>query len=302
MPKAEDQNNLGRAAMEQMSTADLEELLLRDFYSVESEASGMGELYQAAQILVERKKHTDSGAGRSWDRFWERYLTLAGEEDHPAEDGRVPSSDAAQGRRHSPSKRRLNMALAAAALAALLLSVSTAAADGGVWSGILAWWTDEKMAAAVDQIVRAERDEITVPEEPGDYADIQEALEAYSLSLQAVPRWLPDGFAVDEVIVDERLDIGELVFLTSYVRDEDWIIFGMNVYLVLPDGTTNICTQFQKDEGDPVPYESGGVTHMLATNGGRPVAVWTSGPAECHISGDITQEELEHMIDSIYET
>ena len=58
---------------------------------------------------------------------------------------------------------------------------------------------------------------------------------------------------------------------------------------------------WQKDEGDPVPYEAGGVTHLLATNVGRPVGLWASGPAECAISGDITMEELKEMIDSIYE-
>ena len=40
---------------------------------------------------------------------------------------------------------------------------------------------------------------------------------------------------------------------------------------------------------------------MLAVTAGRPVAVWACGPAECGISGDITMEELERMIDSIYQ-
>ena len=55
------------------------------------------------------------------------------------------------------------------------------------------------------------------------------------------------------------------------------------------------------DEGDPIPYEAGGITHLLTTNAGRPVALWANGPAECCISGDITMEELKQMIDSIYE-
>ena len=45
-----------RAAMEQMSTSRLEELLLQDFRAPEGGTQNMAELYQAAQVLASRKQ------------------------------------------------------------------------------------------------------------------------------------------------------------------------------------------------------------------------------------------------------
>ena len=72
---------------------------------------------------------------------------------------------------------------------------------------------------------------------------------------------------------------------------------------ILPrdDGGHGGYGDFQKDEGDPIPYEAGGVTHLLSTNAGRPIALWVNGPVEGSIIGDITMDELKQIIDSIYE-
>lgn len=143
MSKAEDQKKPGQSAAEQMSTADLEELLLRDFYSEEGGRFDMGELYQAAQALAEQKGYADSEADRSWERFCGRRFAFGADAVRGGEDGSMPSSDAALGRRHSPcSQRRLWRVAAMAVFAGLLLSISAAA--GGVWKGTLALRIDEK--------------------------------------------------------------------------------------------------------------------------------------------------------------
>lgn len=85
------------------------------------------------------------------------------------------------------------------------------------------------------------------------------------------------------------------------VPEEGTLIFFVAVHLPREDGRQDSMGTFQKDEGDPVPYEAGGVTHMLFTNAGRASAVWVNGPAECALSGDITMDELKQIIDSIYE-
>ena len=166
---------------------------------------------------------------------------------------------------------------------------------------LLTLWTDEQMWLTPNQIVPVDRNEISVPEEPEDNAGLQEALEACGLALQVVPRWLPEGFELNELIVDDQCDDTMLFFHAAYTRDGDYLVMSVSVHLEGEDMEVGGVTNFQKDEGAPVPYEAGGVTHMLAVNAGRPVAVWASGPAECAISGDITMEELERMIDSIYE-
>lgn len=193
---------------------------------------------------------------------------------------------------------------AAAVLAAILLLASAAAAAAGydLWK-LLAQWTTEQITLAPGQIDYMDPNDLHIPEEPGEYASIQEALSAYGMDRPVVPRCLPDGFVLEELIVDDQTFEGSsIVFVAGYRRGEDFLVLQVDVYLERENREQEVFGHFQKDEGDPIPYEAGGVTHLLATNAGRPVALWANGPAECAVSGDITMEELKAMLDSIYET
>lgn len=283
--------------MEQMSTAGLEELLRKDFNDPGGGAADMSALYHAAQVLANRGPDRSAAADRAWEVFWEKYRPFA-ENGSCYEGGVPPPSDAADGRRHPSSRRRwLCLGLAAAVLAALLLSGPVAAAACG--RGLLAWWTDESMEIAPGRIARIDRDNIRIPGEKGDYAGLREALKAYGLTRQIAPQWLPEGFELADLIVDDSSSPSMILFHAAYSRGDDVLVMGASVYLNRADGE-GAYSRFQKDAGEPVPYLAGGVTHMLATNAGRPIAVWASGPAECYLSGDISIEELKQMIDSIY--
>lgn len=190
----------------------------------------------------------------------------------------------------------------AAVLAALLtlLTVATAAAGYDIWR-MLAEWTAETMTLAPGQIDYMNPDDIHIPEGPEKYADLQEALTAYGINRPVVPKQLPEGFTLDELIVDRRSSDRQIVFFASYHRGENYLIIQVNIYIENEYRQAESFWDVQKDEGDPIPYEAGGVIHLLATNAGRPMALWADGPAECSISGDITMEELKQLIDSIYE-
>jgi len=191
----------------------------------------------------------------------------------------------------------------AAILAALVMLATVAAAAAGydLW-GCLALWTRETFTLAPGQIDYIDPDDLHIPEEPGEYADIQEALSAYGLNRPLIPRRLPDGFSLEDLVVDDHTFGGDsIIFFAAYCRGEDVLTIQIDVYLEQKNREQDSFGNFQKDEGDPIPYEAGGVTHLLATNAGWPVALWANGPAECAISGDITMEELKDMLDSIYE-
>ncbi len=204
---------------------------------------------------------------------------------------------------HPVRRRWIWVGRVAAVLAALLLSASVAAAASGYsLLELLAQWTAEQFTLAPGQIDYVDPDNLHIPEEPGEYASIQEALSAYGLDRPVVPRWLPEGFVLKELIVDDQTFEGSnIVFVAAYCRGEDCLIQQVDVYLERENREQDVFGHFQKDEGDPIPYEAGGVTHLLATNAGWPTALWANGPAECAISGDITMEELKAMLDSIYE-
>jgi hypothetical protein len=59
-------------------------------------------------------------------------------------------------------------------------------------------------------------------------------------------------------------------------------------------------TFIEKDDNPPVLYESGGVRHYLLTDHDWRKAVWMQGDIECIIRGNITEEEMKQIIDSIY--
>lgn len=195
--------------------------------------------------------------------------------------------------------RTLRIAVALAALLTLL-TVATAAAGYDIWR-MLAEWTAEKITLLPGQIEYADSDDIHIPEEPGEYTDIQEALTAYGINHPVVPQWMPEGFVLEELIIDDDNFRGEINFVTLYSNGENTIIFQVNVYLEHENGRKEDFSHIYKDEGDPIPYVVGDVTHLLTTNAGRSVALWANGPMECFINGDITIEELKQMIDSIYE-
>lgn len=291
------------AAMEQLSTRRLEELLLQDFHAPDNGRRDMSGLYHAAQELASREPSPNFETDRAWRSFQENYLPFAecASQDSVYDDGGTPSSDAAPGRRPLfRSRRWLRVAVAAAVLAAALLSLSLVAAASGfdLWRR-LAQWTDEVIQLTPAQTGQADMDDIRLPEESKEYATLQEALSDCGLARSVAPRQIPDGFQLVELVVD-TLSTNSLIFHAAYQRNEDVLTQFIRIHLPREDGGTDSYAHFQKDEGDPIPYEAGGVIHLLSTNAGRAVAVWANGPAECAISGDITIEELQQIIDSIY--
>ena len=203
---------------------------------------------------------------------------------------------------HPVQHRCLRAVQLAALLAALLMLVTAAAAAAGydIWR-MLAEWTAEQITLAPGQIEYADPDDLHIPEEPGEYAGLQEALTDYGLTCSVVPKWIPEGFLLGDLIVDDLDGDNQIVFHAAYRRRPGHLLVQVNVYLKNETRGPDNFWDFQKDEGDPIPYETGGITHLLTTNAGRPVALWANGPAECTITGDITMDELKKMIDSIYE-
>ncbi len=302
MERSEHWEHLEPADLEQMSTAGLEKLLLQDFQDPESGEDRMEQLYYAAQLLAERTPGSNADTDRAWADFQEKYLPFAEARSAHYEDGAIPSSDAAPGRRPSHLRKwSVRGILAAAALAILLLSVSVAAAAGGhsLWK-LLARWTDDDMSIAPGQIIPAEEDTIRIPEEGREYATLQEAVDDCGLARPMVPQWLPEGFEQVELVVETGFP-GSVIFQAIYDREEDHLVVFLEVFLPQEEEDNRTYGNFQKDEGDPIPYEAGGVTHLLSTNAGRPASLWSNGPAQGAISGDITMDELKQIIDSIYQ-
>ena len=203
---------------------------------------------------------------------------------------------------HPARYRLLRTGQLIAALAALLLLLTVAAAAAGydLWR-MMAEWTAEKITLAPGQIEYLDPDDLHIPEEPREYASLQEALTDYGFNRSVTPKWMPEEFSLYDLIVSRLDGDNQIVFHAAYRRESVYLTFKVNVYLEKENRVPDNFWSFQKYEGDPVPYEAGGITHLLTTNAGWPAALWSNGPAECVILGDITMDELKEMIDSIYE-
>ena len=59
--------------------------------------------------------------------------------------------------------------------------------------------------------------------------------------------------------------------------------------------------KIEKNETKVDVYSVEGIEHHILTDVTMIKAVWQNGEWEGHITGDVTREELIHMIDSIYE-
>ena len=58
---------------------------------------------------------------------------------------------------------------------------------------------------------------------------------------------------------------------------------------------------FEKDNASVVFYERSEITHYIMSNNDQMTAAWTNQNLMCSISGDLSEDELKDMINSIYE-
>lgn len=57
---------------------------------------------------------------------------------------------------------------------------------------------------------------------------------------------------------------------------------------------------FEKDSGSVLEYTKNGIVHYIMSNENILTAAWINGTCECSISGELDEEEMATIIDSIY--
>ena len=70
------------------------------------------------------------------------------------------------------------------------------------------------------------------------------------------------------------------------------------IQIISFNGSTS--SLYEIDEGVVI-YMRNGIDHSIAPNDEKVMAYWNNGNYECYIIGDITIEDVERMINSIYE-
>lgn len=309
-------NRKDYSKFDRMSTESLEELLRLDAELPDGEGSDIDEILYISEVIAKRDseqptgRYSEADVAAAWDTFQTKYLPYVTDghslydfdDDKPGNSkDTVPDipSPSVKSRISARGRRRLGRVASFAAAIAILLGLMTVTAYAmgyDLWGVIAQWTKDTFTFVSASKANNAENMDTETSKE--EYADLQTALDAYGITALLAPRWIPDGFRIESVIIDELPDESSTSFHACYRRNEKILAIQINMYSDLNDVTY---TSWQKDDVDIVSTEIQGCTFYLMTNADRKCAIWANGPFECNISGDISSDELSKMIKSIYE-
>ena len=182
--------------------------------------------------------------------------------------------------KHGRSSRKLlRSALFAAAVVALMVIITVSAAAVGIdiWR-----WIQVRGEGTVRFVT-----------EDALSKDIPAALKQAGVEEPLFPTWIPEGFLLfdQEIRLDNPIHI-----FTTYVFNDKVLMLS----IMFISNESESC-MIEIEDSNPEEYLSNGIVHNLITNYDQLVAYWMNHGFWVQISGDISVDELKHIIDSIYE-
>lgn len=252
------------------------------------------------EVVLEREERHPTGLlpdpEQAWEEFQQYYNTPEGEDLslYPAENpGTAPSEPAPSQTEYRPQRRpKRHFFRRVVIVAAVVVCIALPPALGfeNVFQMISSWSDDIFL---MEDNVNTFKNEYTLPENDR-YGKLQEALDEYEISANVVPNWMPEGFIIDDIIVNVLQEPERIEIRAYYLNGERMISLFYNQY-------RESLTSYEKNDSSVEIYTVGGVKHYLFENMESEVAVWSLADLECAISGDISKKEMKKIIESIYE-
>ena len=259
-----------------MSTEALEEILRLDAEMPEGQESDADTILYVMEVLAERKRnnsHTGKTALEAYESFKSNYMP---ETDRK----RSPASAKTGGRR--PCWVR-SLAAIAAVLVILIAGTVTADALGlNIWKTIVQW-TQETFHFGAQGNSDADNNLL--------YTSLQEALEKGNVPVWLAPTYIPDGYSLEDVKVEQTPK--KKVYKAKYTDGEKCLT------IVIQDYSDKNPAYAEQSEGLVEEYEASGITYYLFDNNEQVWAAWTVDSYECYITGDVTIDDLKRMVNSI---
>ena len=110
----------------------------------------------------------------------------------------------------------------------------------------------------------------------------------------AVPKWIPEGFELVELNVDDEYEIVDID--AWYENGEDAIVFSI---IQVQEG--GIIDAFYEMNEETLRVETvGNLEVYFFSNNARNSAAWSEDEYLVYFSGDITEQEVEKMVQSIF--
>ena len=252
----------------------------------------IGLLDEYLKIIGEKEDFPEFDVENSWFRFERKHQDLL--ETEASAKQQSSASDSVSKRKKSRRVKPIQIFLTVAAIVAMLMVASSCGVIDYIIHAI-AGWTDEVFYYDVTGSLGEQNIE---PEdtETESYDSLEEALDAYGVGTEYVPKWYPEGFVCDLVNVRDTSDT--INIRAEYCYGERYI--GLTIWKY-KDHRALDRESIEKDMSDVTSYEYDGVTYYIMENNGRKKVTWIVGSEKYTISGDMPMRELEKMIDSIYE-
>lgn len=282
---------------EQLSTEELNNLLAQDFAAMDEEGPDVDYIMAIMEVINKREKAAEhqSDVDAAWKNFQEQYQGQAAAFDR-SNYCETDSSHRDQSSSTPPSPKKshtLRLLLIAVIMIALL--GGTASGFGRVFQAVVNWTAEtfgfespygEKSIA-----------ELTVQKDP--YVDLRLAVLEYT-SLPVIPNWAPAGTSktpdTGGVQITERNE--SIIFSGLYQVGTRQFIIRIQIH---DENPPKYKDSYQWDANQTaLSYVAGGFNHDIVYNNQKSSAAWTNENVECLIQGDLSTEELETMIDSIY--
>lgn len=191
-----------------------------------------------------------------------------------------------------PLGRRILRVAMVACLCVALLLVGAQACGINLIEQFLEWREETFVLRGADnggQMVLEEAPE-------GEYTSLAEAVVAYGITDPIVPTWIPEGFEIQYVRAKDQAYATNIT--ARYESNGDKKII-LKVYLSPEDIESDI--HAEHSDSEYIPYENNGIAFVLSNNNTQHQASWVVGRCSCSINGDLTESEITHMIDSIFQ-
>lgn len=275
--------------LEALSVEQLRSILQAELASDETDV----ELIKCVNaILDEGEGAIEFDVDAAWEEFVqvhassEPLYTLDEEDVLPQETERPP-----QKRSSSVVRRLLPIA---ATIAILMGSMVTAQALGVDVFGVMARWTSEIFHFTDTSVPYAVVQTNPLAEgETRSYDTLQDALDDFGLDVPLAPTWLPERFAVSDITASSAP--GGISINSVYFYGDDYLQISFHEVTNADHGN------LEKDFLAAEDVVLGGSHHYILTDSNRIKVIWWNGELECHITGNITMQEIYKIIKSIYE-
>lgn len=277
--------------LREKSTEDLTQEL-DDFLDQSTDLDmDIGLLDEYLKIIGEREDFPEFDVENSWFRFERAHQDLL--EMEASAEQQSSASNSVSKRKKSRRVKPIQIFLTVAAIVAMLMVASSCGVIDYIINAI-AGWTDEVFYYDVTESL-GEQNIAPEDTEMESYDSLEEALDAYGVGTEYVPKWYPEGFACNLVNVLDTSDA--IKFRAEYICGEKYIGLTVWEYKSLHALELNA---LEKNPAVDI-YKSGGIQHYIMKNNDITNVTWITGTEMYTIAGDLSIEEAKRMIDSAYE-